>query len=140
MISPIINVEDVDASVAFYTTKLGFGHAFSLPGPDGKNAFAFVNLGSDVSLGLNQDGATEHRGSGVDFMIYLPDGTDIDQTFAEIKQRGVVIEADIDTHYWGDRTFSVRDPDGYRLTFAKTVKQVDMNEAAAIMRGDKVAE
>jgi len=140
MISPILNVKDIDASVMFYTDKLGFAHAFSLPGPDGKNAFAFVNLGSDVNLGLNQDATTAHPGDGVDFMIYLPEDTDIDQTFSEIQGRGVAIEAEIKTHYWGDRTFSVRDPDGYRLTFAKTVEQVDMNEAAAVMRGDKVAD
>ena len=140
MIAPILSVKDVDASVAFYTEKLGFTHSFSLPGPDGNNAFAFVGLGKTVAIGLSREDVTEARGQGVDFMIYLPEDQDIDTVYADIQARGVTIKSEIGTKYWGDRTFSVRDPDGYHLTMAATVEQTDMEKAAAVMRGDESAD
>ena len=133
MISPIFNVQDVDASVTFYTEKLGFKHSFSLPGPDGRNAFAFVSLGDAINIGLNLDDNVGAQ--GVDFMLYVPEGSTVDALYDDIQGRSVPIAVDIDTRYWGDRTFSVRDPDNYLLTFAQTVQQTDMNEVAAMMRG-----
>jgi uncharacterized glyoxalase superfamily protein PhnB len=137
MISPILSVKDIDHSVAFYTKKLGFKHDFSMPGPDGVNTFAFVSLGPATFIGLSRDEQLAHRGEGVQFMIYLPEEQDIDQVYAEVKERGITPETEIKTQYWGDRTFSVRDPDNYLLTIAHTVHQADMNEVAAIMRGEE---
>jgi uncharacterized glyoxalase superfamily protein PhnB len=135
MIMPILSVKDVDASIAFYTEKLGFAHQMSMPGPDGKNTFAFVSLGEAIMVGLSLDPDLQHRGAGVDLMFYVPDTTDIDQVYNEVQSRGVGITETIDTRYWGDRTFGLRDPDGYSLTFAKTVKQVPMEEIEAHLRG-----
>ena len=131
MILPLLSVKDVDASVAFYVEKLGFAHQFSMPGPDGKNSFAFVGLGDAVIVGLSLDPDLQHRGAGVDLMLYVPEGTDLDGFYSGIQGRGVTIAEDIKTQYWGDRTFSLSDPDGYRLTFAKTVQEMTPEEAFA---------
>jgi uncharacterized glyoxalase superfamily protein PhnB len=137
MISPIVSVKDIDRSVTFYTEKLGFKHDFSMPDQDGINTFAFVSLGPVTFIGLSRDEQMAHRGEGVEFMIYLPEGQDIDQVYNEIRSRGTKLETEIKTQYWGDRTFSLRDPDGYMLTFARTVHQANMDDIAAIMRGEK---
>lgn len=133
MILPILDVTDVDASVAFYTQKLGFEHAFSMPGEDGKSSYAMVNLGS-ATIGLNLNPATTHRGSGVATMIYVPETTGLDPFYSEIQSKGVAIEEEIADQYWGDRTFSLRDPDNYWLTFCKTVKEVSPEEIIAAQR------
>lgn len=137
MICPILNVTNIDTSVKFYTEKLGFAHNFSMPNADGVNTFAFVSLGEAVSIGFNLDPDLTDRGKGVDFMIYVDDTTDIDTLFNTIKARGVSFEAEIADQYWGDRTFSLHDPDNYRLTLAKQTKTVPNEDIEAIMRGEK---
>ena len=140
MISPILSVKDIDASVKFYTEKLGFEHSFSLPDDNGVNSFAFVNIGKSIHIGFNRDAENAGKGNGVDFMIYVDDDTDIDAFYAEIKGRDVMVLEEIADRYWGDRTFALHDPDQYRLTFAKTTKQFSLEEIKEIeaeMRGDK---
>lgn len=126
MILPILNVKDVDASVAFFKDKLGFNHDFSMEGPDGKNGFAFVSLGK-ATIGLSLDPANSHGGKGVQFMIYVPDESNLDDYFASVKGK-MKVDQEIADQYWGDRTFTIHDPEGHMLTFAKTVKQVPMDE------------
>lgn len=136
MIAPVLAVKDVDAAVAFYTQKLGFSHDFSMPGPDGKNTFAFVNLGQKkINIGLSLDPPLEHRGRGVVFMLYVPDEIDLDQYYADLQKQDVNITEPIKDEYWGDRVFTIRDPDGFVLSFCKTVKQMSVEEVAAFMNG-----
>ena len=40
---------------------------------------------------------------------------------ALLKSRGVDIQKEIKTEPWGDRTFEVKDPDGYTFAFAKVI-------------------
>ena len=138
MISPILSVKDVDSSVKFYTEKLGFEHTFSMPDESGVNSFAFVNLGQTINIGFNRDADKAGKGDGVDFMIYVDDDTDLDALYNEIKGRGVTMLQEIADQYWGDRTFALHDLDKYRLTFAKTTKQVPIAEIEATMRGESL--
>jgi len=131
MILPILAVKDVDASVAFYTEKLGFEHVTSMQGTDGKNNFAFVKLGAD-QIGLSTDALTYERGKGVVLMIYPPEAIDIDTYYAEIEGRGVTIVEPLKTEYWGDRLFSVHDLDGFYLTICRTVRTMAMDEIADV--------
>ena len=63
MIIPVLSVADVDASVKFYTEKLGFTQEFAFPGPDGKNTFASVKLGeAHVMVGTDSDLASVGKG------------------------------------------------------------------------------
>ena len=101
MILPILSVKDVDASVAFYTGKLGFTHSFSVPGPDGRNSFAFITLGETITVGLSLEAALEHRGQGVDLMVYPPSGIDLDQFYAAARSKGVALAEEIGDRYSG---------------------------------------
>lgn len=134
MIMPILDVKDVDASVAFYTEKLGFKQDMLMPGPDGVNAFAFVSKDNAIfGINLAQQPTV---GASVDFMVYLPEGTDIEAVYAEMQAKGITIVDELKQQYWGDKTFSMHDPDGYRVTLCITVHQADMEHVAAVMRGD----
>lgn len=133
MIMPILAVKDVEASIAFYTQKLGFNHDFSLPGPDGTAVFAGVSLGKS-GFGLSLEPEASQGGPGVVFMVYVPDDADIDAIYADVTAKGVKLEQDIKTEYWGDRVFSVRDIDGYYISLCKTVKQMTMDEIADAAR------
>ncbi len=134
MIMPILTVKDVDASVAFFQHKLGFRHDMSMSGADGTNVFAIVGLGAAV-LGLSSDSTVRAPyAPGVQFMIYLPDDLSIDQYYADVQAKAVPIDEPLQDSYWGDRTFSLHDPDGYLLTFAFTVKVVPVAEMEATLR------
>jgi uncharacterized glyoxalase superfamily protein PhnB len=138
MIMPILNVKDVDASIAFYE-KLGFTKQMAMDGPDGVNAFAIITLGqANLALGRRPDDTRDR--DVADFMVYLPEGGDLDGLYAAAKSRGIQIDEDIKTQYWGDRTFTVFDLDGYRITMSVTVHPVDMDYASAVMRGELQAE
>ena len=45
----------------------------------------------------------------------------MDAYHTEIAARGVRIVDPLTTHWWGDRSFRVRDPYGYSISFAQTV-------------------
>jgi PhnB protein len=134
MIAPVLAVKDVDASVAFYTEKLGFLKMFMMEGLDGKNSFAFVSMGEQAQIGLDAQPAPQPVGNGVVFMIYVPKEVDIDTLYADVQRHGVTIEQPLRDEYWGDRTFSVKDLDGYYLQFATVVNYVSAAEVADIMK------
>ncbi len=128
MIMPILTVEDVDKAVAFFTEKLNFRHVMSMA-PEGKSIFAIVNFGgSDFGLGSDPEAPKPPYAPGVQFMIYLPEGQSIDDYYAQVQANGVKIGEALMETYWGDRAFTVYDPDGYMLTFSVTVKQVPIEQ------------
>lgn len=136
MIMPILEVTDVDSTVAFFRDKLGFHHDMSMAGSEGTNVFAIVGLGA-ASFGLGSDDSLAAKmpwGSGVQFMIYLPDGQSIDSYYAAVQAKGVQIDDELTDTYWGDRAFTIHDPNGYMLTFAVTVKQVPVEGMEAYVR------
>lgn len=139
MIAPILAVEDVDRSLEFYTKQLGFRQDFCLEGPDGQSAFAFVSMGEEsdrAAIGLSRQRLDGPRGRGVVFMVYIPKTMDIDHYFEAVRGRGVQLEEEIKTQYWGDRSFSLRDPDGYYLSLSQTVAKTDMDQVRSVMRGE----
>lgn len=133
MILPILAVKNVEASVAFYKEKLGFNHDFSMSGPDDSPIFAFVSTGK-ATLGLSAEADTANVGKGVMFMVYVPDETDIDAYYADVKARGTTISVEIKDEYWGDRCFVVHDPDGYIISMSKTIKQMALEEIEKAMK------
>ena len=134
MILPFLAVKDLESSLKFYTEKLGFTST-PLMGPDGKLRTAFVQYGKSVQIGLGREqdmAPVTVGGGGVNIMLY-PDDFDIDAYYQQVKSKGVTIGYEINTEYWGDRIFALNDPDGYYLTFAKTIKQISMEEAQALL-------
>jgi PhnB protein len=128
MIMPVLAVKDLDASTKFYTEKLGFKLDFNLAGPNGKAMFAGVSFGEGNSFLLSAVESMEHRGGGVVFMVYLPNSKDLDAYYGAVQTKGIAIAQPIKNEYWGDRVFSISDPDGYYLSFCKTVKQLEIAE------------
>lgn len=89
MLSPILACLDVDASIAYYTQKLGFEHAWSMsPNEHGKTDFACVKLGdAEILLGVVEGFVApedlEKRGIGLQIYIDLPATFNIDTLYAQ---------------------------------------------------------
>lgn len=47
-----------------------------------------------------------------------------------VQRAGVTIIQTIRDQFWGDRRFVIQDPDGYRLSIAKTLRAVSHSEMA----------
>lgn len=133
-ISPVLVVRDIDASLAYYKGVLGFPDGEVLRMPNGTPVHGMVKWGP-VAIDLSPEAMCEPvgdcRGDGVTFYVYLSD--DVDAYFRQVVANGAEVIEDVKDQNWGDRTFTVADPDGYRLMFAQQVRQVSMEDMQKAM-------
>lgn len=135
---PSLSVADIDAAAAFYCDKLGFDLQFSLQDKNGVTFFASIGL-FDCSILLRQEQAREVAPSlrrqvraDVTISITLPADIDIDGFYAEVAAKGVTNSEALADKFWGNREFSILDPDGYCLAFAQPKRDVSVEEAQDI--------
>ena len=101
---------DIERTVTFYCTRLGFTRVYVDPGIWGIVARDSIQIHfwpcSDKNIAEN----TSCR-------VYV---SGIDALFAELQPLGVVHPlAQLELKPWGSREFGVRDPDGNLITFAE---------------------
>jgi uncharacterized glyoxalase superfamily protein PhnB len=125
---PTLTVADADASLAFYSDKLGFKSDLKLQGDDGKTFLGSVEVGDTVIMFESPDPKDPpdlNRGarSGVKLTICFPESQDIDAFYTELRGRNVPIACAIGDRFWGNRDFTVRDPDGYHLIIARPIRK-----------------
>jgi len=118
-IRPFFIVKDLQASIAYYIERLGFGLDFQ--GPEGDVYYGQVSR-EGVGIMLKTilpdvvpcPNHTRHEWARWDAYIYTRDP---DTLFAEFKQRGVTFVKElsfIDDGLWG---FEISDADGYVIAF-----------------------
>jgi len=121
LFSPGLTVADLEASIAFYTGALGFvaGERWESAG---KLAFIMLQAGT-CELGLGQDdwakGRERKKGEG--FRLWCETTQDIDALATRARAFGARITEAPEDKPWGVRAFSLDDPDGFHLTFARPV-------------------
>lgn len=119
-VTPVLTVRSVTASLAFYTGVLGFQEWFRW-GKEGDEPAAAGLIRGGVRLVLDLAGpGGVPQGAGAGVQVYISvGGMDLDAYFREVSGRGARVIAAPKEMPWGDRTFTVADPDGYRITFAR---------------------
>ena len=121
-VAPGLTVNDIEKSIAWYRDVLGFAVKERWEN-DGKLMGAEMRAG-DVTFNLGQDdwkmGRDRVKGQGI--RIYVTTGPLIDRLADDIKARGGALTAE-PREEWGMRTFSVDDPDGYKMTFMFPLKK-----------------
>lgn len=119
MITPILRVRDVELSLRFYTQVLGFEGEGGLPGLDGRTVFAEATLDEARVMLV----ARSERGIGAaELYVELPARFDLERFYNSLKARAVCVIDDLHEELWGDRAFTIIDPDANRLTFAQAVR------------------
>jgi uncharacterized glyoxalase superfamily protein PhnB len=122
-IQPVLFVSSIERSVEFYQEKLGFELGFAMTGDGGRMLHASVVSGTvKIMLGESESPAARPLGGGAELYIYVDD---VDQYYERVRLAGTELTHDIEDQFWGDRTFTVTDSDGYVLTFAQTVRAFD---------------
>lgn len=115
---PQLFVSDIDASIAFYATRLGFSLAFS----HGEPAFYAQITRGGARLNLRHAdgpvldaGFRAREGDVLSATLVVEDAASL---FAEFQKASVDFHQALKTEPWGARTFIVRDPDGNLIAFA----------------------
>src|SRR5687768_15583417 len=110
-IHPALQVNDLPAALDYYTQKLGFTLGFTFGEPP---SFAGVNL-DEISMFL-QPGTPSPEGCWLAFVV-----GNADELYEFQRDNGVqVVEPPADREY-GLRDYSVRDLDGYVLSFGQYI-------------------
>ena len=136
----MLSVKSIEETYRFYTNVLGFLPGAAMPGPDGKMAHGEVSFGTThlmfgridqagMDPALAKTSYTENTkkgavGGGIVLYFNLGFGS-VDQYFKAVRERGGKTVTEPETKWWGDRAFSIADPDGYLLTFCETVAEFD---------------
>jgi PhnB protein len=123
-IVPSIAVSDPRATIGWFE-KLGFSSRGEATTPDGTIVHAEVVKGEAViMLGPNMMGGLGSAGMS----LYMTQENGIDDFYASVKAQGITMAEEIQDQFWGDRTFMVEHPDGYKIMFAQPVREVSMEE------------
>ena len=96
----------------FYTTVLGFTVKFEnewfilLQTPDGEDMISFLQPGHPSQQPVFQ---AAFPGKGVYLTIEMED---VDEVYEKIKKKRIPIEVELRNETWGDRHFTIVDPNG----------------------------
>ena len=149
-VSPLLAVDDIGRSMDYYEQVLKFAKGLTLPregtgvahsADGGALMHGEAHLADDIHImfspaqggeGPLAEKLAKGGPKGVGVILYLNLGdTDIDQYYQDVRQAGAKFIEPIQDQFWGDRTFTIEDPDGYILTFAKHVRDVDFSQMPA---------
>jgi catechol 2,3-dioxygenase-like lactoylglutathione lyase family enzyme len=113
-ILPVLKVADMQRSVEFYTSVLGFTVQWRGPG-DGGHENCMLRLDSADVL-LSTGGHLGGRPCFTGTLYFHMEG--VDAYYGQVKDRVDLVWPLEDMEY-GQREFGLRDPDGYTLAFAE---------------------
>lgn len=111
----VLAVKDLKVETEYYRSVLGFDHDFSVPG------WEFLSFGSfKVMLGECTDAMlAADTGDHSYFAHVLVEN--VDDIFAEFTAKNALIIQHVADKPWGLREFTVRTPDGHRITFGQEI-------------------
>lgn len=122
-VTPQLTMENAASAIEWYKKALGANEVARALGPDGKIIHAEIRVG-DSPIMLNDDmmgGNTvkAREGSPVSLWVYVPD---CDALFDRAVKAGARVAdgpmGQMQDQFWGDRTGTIIDPEGYRWNIA----------------------
>jgi PhnB protein len=120
-VTAMLTVTDVKAAAAFYQKAFGFAKRGIMNGPDGKAIHAELTLrGTTLMLGpeMPQMGARAAKTLGASpTSLYLLTEK-VDKTVAKAVKLGATLKGEVKDMFWGDRTGTLIDPEGYMWMIA----------------------
>jgi len=117
---PVFIVEKLDITKPFYIKHFDFQVAFE------NEWYLHLVSSSGIQIGFmlpNQPTQPEifhpaHNGSGVIFSLEVED---VDGAYSEAKEKSLDIALELRSEDWGQRHFSVRDPNGVYLDIVQSI-------------------
>jgi uncharacterized glyoxalase superfamily protein PhnB len=110
---------DYDAAIHYYRDLLNFSVDHSWDNGAGNKGCVFrVGDGTIEILALKPN--VEHK-PPMNFEIYM-EVEDVNDFYFHVKSKGIPISGEIADKPWGQRTFSLSDPDGIKLVFYSAIR------------------
>lgn len=114
----VLAVKNLVTSSDYFVDKLGFERDFTAPG------WEFLSFGDfKVMLGECLDALWAHETGDHSYFAHCL-VENVDEVYAELRDRGADIIHRIGDKPWGLREFSVKTPDGHRITFGQVIGQL----------------
>ena len=135
-VTPYLALRDAAKAIAFYEAALGAKEVYRLPMPDGKIAHAEIQIGnsrimvSDENPSWGNSSALTLGGSPIGLCIYSDDVDALAKRFVAAGGKEV---RPLSNQFYGDRTGTFSDPEGYKWTLAQHVEDVSPEEMMARM-------
>lgn len=122
-LEPLIYVSDLNKSISFYTELLGFKLGELYPNREEATYAPIFIDDYKLMLVLARDSNKKFfpnglGGSGTQLFIQVED---VGSVWEKTKDEGRVIDP-IESKSWGDREFTIKDPDGYLISFYTPTK------------------
>ena len=112
----VLAVKDLRIEAAYYIDKLGFERDFIVPG------WEFLSFG-DFKVMLGECVDAMIAGETGDHSYYAHVLVEnVDEIFTEFSERGAHLTSKPQDKPWGIREFTLRTPDGHRMTFGQMIQ------------------
>ena len=119
--SPSFTVNDLEKSLGWYRDVLGFAVEETWKNDDGRIMGISLKAG-DVSFMIGQDdwqkGRDRRKGEG--FRIFCETKKSVDDLAKRIESKGGRLDQGPTDQPWGMRDISLTDPDGFKITIARS--------------------
>ncbi len=120
---PMLAVDDLQKSLAFYRDLLGGVETYRFPA-EGEPGYVALRLGeSALGLGLYTEGSALHglpqkpaSGHRMELCVYVDD---VDAAVERLRAAGAPVHLEPSDQPWGERIAYVEDPDGNLLMLTK---------------------
>lgn len=130
-LTPYLVVSDMEKAMSLYKKAFGFKASVTLPGPDGGLMHAEMTYrGKPVVMmmpaGAWGSSAKPPKAGGyespVSLYLYCED---VDEMCEKAREAGASVLREPEDMFWGDRTCSIADSDGYSWSFATNFGEFD---------------
>jgi len=113
---PVLAVNDLAISAAYFIDKLGFERDFAVPGRE------FLSFGNFQIILCEFPDAMPARDTGAHSYAAYARVRDVDALYADLKARGANFGEEPPHDWpWGMREILVVTPDGHRIRYGQTV-------------------
>ena len=125
--------KDAFAALDFLEKAFGFERTMVITDQDGNLGHSEMRFGDSYLMvgGEWADYVASPLATGgrntQSIHVHLAEG--IEAHFARATAAGAVVVRDLEDQFYGDRTYSVKDPEGHVWSFAQTVAKVTRKEA-----------
>jgi uncharacterized glyoxalase superfamily protein PhnB len=130
-LSPLLTYNDIPAALDWLAEAFGFERRMAMPGPDGSIMHAEMTI-ADAVVMLGPASEEEARKSPADLgavsqslYVFVDD---VDAHCATARAAGAKIRSGPEDQFWGDRSYSVHDPEGHLWIFPTHVRDVALED------------
>lgn len=135
-VTPYLALADAAKAISFYECALGAKEVYRLSMPDGKIAHAEIQIGnsrvmlSDENPAWGSNSPKRLGGSPIGLCIYTDDVEALAKRFVEAGGKEV---RPVTNQFYGDRSGTFEDPEGYKWTLSQHIEDVSPEEMQARM-------